>query len=218
MSPRAPPAASHPEVNPAMGPRDPGPQGCPNHQVHPQTPSSTSAPASPGASQRRSDSPGTGRQPRPLSSPPPRPWTGGSLFLHAPDSEWQLENRAQQALRHPSTDSRAYTGPDPKQHSPQNPKPHRGPRPRAMRPRDPRPPNPPGPTQQQHRYQATSPRLPPRNPPRAPHAAAVGPPRGTPSPAPMGATDPRARPARHPALSAPPRPIGRAPQPPHYTK
>ncbi|XP_038129204.1 nascent polypeptide-associated complex subunit alpha, muscle-specific form-like [Cyprinodon tularosa] len=88
----------------------------------------------------------------------------------------------------------------------------------------------PSPVQQQHSYQASSPRPPPRDPPKALHAAAAGPPRGAPDSAPMGATVPGARPARHPTMSTPPSPqdprtpeLASAPHKthptaPHYTK
>ncbi|XP_015255128.1 PREDICTED: basic salivary proline-rich protein 4-like [Cyprinodon variegatus] len=163
MSPRALPAGSHPEEDPAMGPRDPRPQGRPTPQGEPQ-----SGPGGPG----------------PVGQPPGiRQYAPG----HPPPNTG--ETRRQQAPRPHSTpvapaglDSHSYTDPDPNQHTPQNPNPLcRGTRPWTTHPKDPQ--TYPGPTQRQPSYQASNPRPPPRNPPKSRT------PWGIPGPSLMEATD-----------------------------
>ncbi|XP_015241806.1 PREDICTED: proline-rich protein HaeIII subfamily 1-like [Cyprinodon variegatus] len=262
-SPRAPPAASHHEVNLALGPRDPRPQGRPNPRQEPQQgpgrPGPTERP--PGLSQQPSGQPPPNPElhqctattrpsfrpsleraeviapppsghPGPAAAPRQDHRPGGLLFLQAPDSRWQPENRAeykplkgyasargvnvhappaQQALRHPSRpeaaagpDSRAYTSPDPKQHSPQN----TGPPPEGNVPQGSQKPGPtPDPPSSStatrpvahFRHHTT---------PQEHHMRLPKDPRRCPRPAPMGAIDPRARPARHPNPGTPPSPPG----------
>ncbi|XP_015251021.1 PREDICTED: extensin-like [Cyprinodon variegatus] len=69
-----------------------------------------------------------------IPTPPPSP--SPTSRVHTPEGNPSHPSTPEAAA---GAESWAYTGPDPKQYSPQNPKPHPGPRPRAMCPRDPRP-------------------------------------------------------------------------------
>ncbi|XP_015239647.1 PREDICTED: extensin-like [Cyprinodon variegatus] len=226
-------------------PREPLRRGAPHQSHH----------CSPGARDRQQDPPAS-RPNRPRGTPahqrPRQGWTAWRTPAQTPSStphRTRTPTGAPAARNQPTIDTHE---PQPRARPPMHPPGRRNhtkrhsqpPKPdteRRVMPRHPAEPKHPGrhhkrtgarhpapsPTQQQHSYQASSPRPPPRNSPRAPHAAAIGPPRGAPGPVPMGATDPRARPARHPTPSAtpepprtrgppnqPPRPIGRAPKPP----
>ncbi|XP_038156271.1 extensin-like [Cyprinodon tularosa] len=162
----------------------------------------------------RSDSPAISRPP-PRSSPPPRPRTrhftlplGPRLRVAAREQECEKtmtmtrwseasqhtkgRGRAGQSSVHRPRPGAAFRTdsepPTPLQHT----------HPRATCPRDPRP------TQQQHSYQASSPRPPQQNPPESTTSGRCRMPRGIPSPTPKGVKYPGVRPARHPTPSAPP--------------
>ncbi|XP_038150183.1 uncharacterized protein LOC119789387 [Cyprinodon tularosa] len=125
---RAPPAASHPEVNPAMGPRDPSPEDArpPGGEAARNKPlatrASTPKPRAPPVHQR-AQSP-----PFPESPTGERGPTSHTTIPRGPGTD----GRANKPAGHLGTpeapagpDSRAYTNPDHKQHSPQNPNPRR---------------------------------------------------------------------------------------------